>query len=119
MRGEDVTQDVQINVICLKNEILRRFVDCLPSVLLPDSDDVFSLIDALLLPFPLLFLRFERDLVVMEDAVQEPVSFCVAWLDSGSGVTAIDPVVCPAEFVVSAACELTAVESAWGVLGTT
>lgn len=77
VRGEDVTHDVQINVIRSKKEILRRFADCLPSLLLPDIDDGFSLVVTVPLPFPLPLLRLERALTgtVIADAVHERECF--------------------------------------------
>lgn len=80
-----------MNVMRSKKVILRRFADCLPSLLLPDIDDGFSFIETPL-PFPLLFLRLERGLTgtVIEDAVHEPVSFWSVRFVSGGFGGAID-----------------------------
>lgn len=84
VRGDEVTQEVQMKVMRSKNEILRRFADCLPS-LLPDREDDFSLLDPMPFPLFLLFLRRERVFTgtVNEDVVKEDLSFSCLWLDSG------------------------------------
>lgn len=91
VRGDEVTQDVQMNVIRSKNEILRRFVDCLPSAL-PNRDGGLSLPDDG--PLPLVLLRRCRGLTgtVIEDAVQELASLLSTCLvsDGGGGLRAID-----------------------------
>ena len=83
VRGDDVTQEVHMNVMRSRNEILRRFVDCFPSRL-PATDGGFSLLDVVPFPFPLLLLRRERDLTgtVTEDAVQVAVAWPAVWLVS-------------------------------------
>lgn len=92
-RGDEVTQEVQMNVMRSKKEILRRFVDCLPSAL-PNADGGLSLPDGELLPFPLVLLRRGRVLTGtdIEEAVQELASLLPTCLvsDGGGVLGAID-----------------------------